>query len=229
MAKVTPGPLAGLVSGKVGNVVFSHGRYGPYIRSRVMPTLVQNDYTSDVRGRLIDLSRAWGPLGASEKAAWGTWAATHPVLDRLGYSRVLQPSAAFIQLNARAMQAGGAQLNLPPLVGAPASVTALVLTVAETGPVFEVDWASGPIGGTECIAAWVAVYDGAGRSYYRNLMKLVKVVQPGIYEYIEIPTEVELRFGPLVKDLLVKCELEVWDNATGLKSTKSFCEAVVAA
>jgi len=227
VAKVTPGPLAGVISGAVGNVVFARGRYGTYIRSRVIPTLVQNDYTDGARGRLITLTRAWASLDADEKLAWRTWAETHPIVDRVGAVLVLQPSAAFISLNARILQCNGSQIDLPPIAVAPDPVTGQAIFPWGATEPYEVAWTSGSMGGTQHLAVWLAVYDSAGKSYYRNLLKLVTVSQNGASSPLDITTDVKARFGPLVTSQIAKCELEVWDRLTGYVSSRVFCETVV--
>ena len=43
MAKVILGPTIGMASGSVGAAVFSHNRYGTYIRRRATPTVSQTE------------------------------------------------------------------------------------------------------------------------------------------------------------------------------------------
>jgi hypothetical protein len=229
MAKVTAGILAGVISGKVGNVVFSHGRYGPYIRSRVIPTLVQNDYTSDVRNRLIALSQAWGAVAAADKDSWRTYAATHPVIDTLGKAMVLQPSAVFIGLNARILQAGGAQIDVPPIAAAPAAVAGQAVVADESDQTVTISWTSGALGATECLATRLAIFTGTTSTYCKNLFKLVEISAAAAETPEEVGVNAVLRFGAITEGQIVKCELEVWDNATGLKSTRSVCETAVVA
>ena len=227
MAKVTAGPLAGMISGKVGNVVFSRGKYGPYIRIRTIPTLVQNDYTNGVRGRLGTLAGLWSVLDPELKFAWRTYAATHPIVDRLGEERVLQPSAVYIALNARILQAGGTRIDLPPIASAPAGVTPVEVIAISAPATFEVVWQEELLSAEQCIAIWVAIYELPGRQYYRNLLKLVYVGPPGNATYHDCPTEVADRYGVLIDGYTVKCELEVWDNTTGLVSSRSATGTVV--
>ena len=229
MAKIISGPLTGVLSGAVGNVVFSRGRYGPYIRSRTVPTLVQNYYTGDVRDRLILLSRAWKALDAGEKRAWATWAATHPITDRLGDVRVLQPSAAFIALNARVLQALGSQIDVPPVADSPPAISGQRVAAKVAGGTVILNWMSGAISATECLACWIAVYDSVGRAYYKNLLKLVEISAAAQSTGLDIGVSVATRFGPIGLGQAVKAELEVWDNTTGLISSRSVCETVVVA
>jgi hypothetical protein len=228
MAKYTAGILAGVVSGKVGNVVFSRGRYGPYIRNRMIPTRADSEATRDVRGRLSTLSKAWGVLGASSKVAWKTYAQTHPIVDRLGNSQVLQGSAAFIQLNARLIQALGTQITLPPVESSPLPVLGLTVTIdIGVGADYIVEWTSGATGVGECVAVWAAVSDSPGRDYYANMKKLILISGDEQATQLDIETALVERFGSLIVGQRVFIECEVWDKTTGLVSARSAAETTV--
>jgi hypothetical protein len=229
MAKVTPGPLAGVVSGKVGNVVFSRGRYGAYIRVRTIPTKVISAYTTDVRGRLSQLSQNWSDLDAAERDAWRTWAATNPVIDRLGNAVTLQPSAAFIQLNARILQAGGTQIDVPPVGGAPSSPLTASITASVGGGTVSVVWTPTPLTAGLHPVFWCAVLDGGARKYYRNLLKLVHVGPQEGESPHDIATELENRFGVLILGQKIYLELEVWSRTTGLRSGRIAASCEVSA
>jgi len=229
MAKITPGPLAGLISGKVGNVVFSRGRYGPYIRSRAIPTLVQNDYTADVRNRLIALTAAYSLLTAGEKASWKVYAEAFPRTDSLGRRMPLQPSAEFISLNARILQCGGTQINVPPIGGPPTDPGAITVVAAAGTPSVVVTFASYPFGANRPAAIRVAVLDIGFHGYYKNRLKLVafKTIPAGLTA--DVTTEVVARFGTLQAGQQLSVEVEVWNRLTGLKSSRVVCQTLVTA
>jgi hypothetical protein len=230
MAKITPGPLAGVVSGKIGNTVFSRGRYGPYIRNRMIPTSSQSTATLDVRNRLSALSKAWGAVAAASKVAWKTWAATNPVIDRLGASQVLSANAAFIQLNAHAIQAGGTQISLPPVGTSPIGLLGLNITVdIGVTPECLLKWTSGATGAAEVVAVWAAVVDSPGRAYYKNLLKLVHLSGVAQATDLEIAAALASRFGTLIVGQVVYIEAEVWSRTTGLISGRAACSDVVEA
>ena len=229
MAKITAGPLAGTISGKLGTVVFSRGRYGAYLRTAAMPTTVQSVATLSVRGRLSTLSKAWAALGATTKTAWKTWAATHPVVDRLGNSQVLQPNAAFIMLNARILQAGGTKIDLPPVKDSPPGLTALSVKAYVNTNAVTLTFAGTPLAANHCLASWVAVVDGAGRDFHANLLKLVDVSAAAQATGLEIGADVHDRFGLPIADQSLYLECEVWDKTTGLISGRSIAQTVVLA
>ena len=228
MAKFKPGPMVGSISGKLGNVVFTRGRYGAVIRTRTIPTLVQTDYTQEARGRLAALSQSYGGLTAAQKEAWRTWAQVNPVKDRLGDSLFLQPSAAFIQLNANIQKAGGSQISDPPVINAPDAITGMTV-VATDAPDSDVAWTSGALAETEVLFIWAAVIDNPGRDYYRNLLKLVKATGAAATTPQAIEPELLLRFGTLIEGQKLVVEAEVVDSSTGLKSGRVYADCLVTA
>lgn len=227
MAKVSPGPLAGLISGKVGNVVFSRGRYGAYIRSRVIPKLVQNDYTNDARGRLGTIAAYWKALTPAQQATWVTWVAEHPVIDRLGVPRVLQPSAAFIGVNCRIAQMVGYLVPVPSLAPAPEAPLVPSVYASVTGPFVQVSYASGSVVAGQRLAVWMAILPLGRSGYYRNRLKMIQVGEPIEINRWDVSTWVTDRFGTIVEDQVMKVELEVWDYVSGYVSQRAFCETVV--
>ena len=229
MAKITPGPLAGVVSGKIGNTVFSRGKYGPYIRNRMMPTRTQSAATQDVRGRLSNLSKVWGALALSSKNAWKTWAQTHPVVDRLGATQVLQGSAAFIQLNARLIQALGTQIDNPPVASSPDAVSGLSVKSYVNTQAVTLSWTSGALGANECLAVRIAAIDSVGRGYYANLLKLVHISVAAQATGLEVGVKFMERFGIMITGQELKVEVEVWNKTTGLISGRVFASCTVLA
>lgn len=229
MAKITAGPLAGEISGKLGTVVFGRGRYGPYLRSRVMPTNRQSTATLDVRSRLSTLSKAWGAVIQINRDAWKTWAATNPIVDRLGNSRTLQPSAAFIQINTRLIQAGGTQIDIPPVVACPAAISGFSAVCYVNTQALTLSWTSGALPANCCLATWVAAVDETGRAYYTNLLKLIDISAAAQATGLIVGAEFMARFGVMIAGQKLFIECEVWDKTTGLISGKACTNLTVLA
>lgn len=225
--KFLPGPFAGNLSGAAGNLVASRGKGGAYFRMRVIPSLVQNAYTAEWRGRMASVSQAWAAISAANKESWRTYAQTNPVVDRIGQQITLQPSACFIQLNMRLLKAGGAQIDVPPVSLPPAGITGQSMTVDVGSGDTEIAWTSGALAADECLAAWVAVSDNPGRAYYKNFLKLIHVSAAAATTPEDIDTEVTARFGTPIEGARCYAEIEVWSDATGLKSGRVYAECLV--
>jgi len=228
MAKVTAGPLAGVVSGKLGSVVFSRGRYGAYMRMRVMPTGVSSDSTRAIHNRLSLVSKAWALRGVADRLAWGTWAATHPIVDRLGNAQVLHGAAAYMQLNMRVLQALGTMINVPPVASSPAPLLGLSAAIdVGAGAVNLLSWTSGATGVNECVQVWAAVVDSPGRAYYTNFKKLIMISGDQQATDLDMEAAITARFGSVMVGQNVFIEAIVVSNLTGLISAKAACETTV--
>jgi len=227
--KIRYGPFVGALSGSEGNTTASRNRSGPYLRVRSIPTKRVTPWTTEVRGRLSALSQAWGAVEASDKQAWESWAQEHPIIDRLGDSRVLQGSNAYIQLNMRLLGIGASQISLPPVASPPAAISGLTLTAQDGAGVCSLAWTSGALGATEQLVIWAAVLTSPGRNYYKNLLKQVFYSAAAATSPQDFKTEIVERFGDLLVGHRVFVHAFVYDNTTGLSSALAVANTTVVA
>jgi hypothetical protein len=221
------GSLAGAVSGALGNDVFSHGRHGAYIRRRVIPTKVVNDYTTEVRNNLIACARAWGALTSEKQAAWNTWAQSHPITDRLGQKQVLFGAAAYTQLNTRILRAGDTVIDVPPTASAPLPLLTLSAVATFAAQDCVLTFTPTPIGATERLWILAAVQVTPGANYFKNLLKLVLV---DILESItakDIGPELVDRFGSLAVGHRIKLLISRYESTSGLLSGPTLATCTV--
>ena len=218
MAKITPGSLAGSVSGSVGNDTFSHNRYGAYLRRRVIPTKSQSIEAYQAKARLGAASQAWGNLTTDQRTAWATWAKSNPITDRLGQKQVLTGHAGFVKLNAVLDKIGVAIIDVPPVVGAPDALTTLSATLDIGAGDFELAFTPTPLGATKSLWIEAAVVNSPGVSYVENLFKLVDVSAANQATGYDVQTAIEERFGGLMVGQRVIFKVRVADRATGLLS-----------
>lgn len=218
MAKIKYGPMVGQASGSVAATVFSRNRYGSYTRNRAIPISVTSPAAQAQKALMTQVSQAWQSLSTAERLSWESWAATHPITDRLGDAQILAPSTAFQMINMRALQAGGSGVSAPP-VGTPPSG---VLTLTPSGDIgagdFNLAYTATPLGASEVLYIWAAVVSSPGIKYVRNLFKLVTVTGVAQASPYDPQTDIEARFGPLQVGQIVHYEVQVVDQDTGLAS-----------
>jgi hypothetical protein len=217
--KIKTGALVGMLSGAMGNLVASRNRYGPYLRTRVVPALRTTEWTVAIRGRLAGLAQAWAGLTEDQKVAWETWANEHPVVDRLGDSQVLHGEAVFIQLNMRVLALGGTQIDVPPVAVPPDPVSGLTLTVESAAGVVTLAWTSGALAAGAHLVIWAAVVNSAGQRYYKNKLKLVHYSAAAATSPEDFKDDLIERFGTLAVGQIVYVHAFVYDSATGLSSS----------
>jgi hypothetical protein len=226
--KITYGPIVGAMSGGLGSVVATRGRYGPVLRIGVIPTLRTTTQTTVVRGRLTQLSKQWASLDAQSRASWVTWAGQTPIVDRLGASRTLSGNAAFIRCNSRILACLGTVITHPKVSAAPAPISGVTVTAAQVDTI-ALNWTSGALAATECIMVWAAVVESSGREFYKNLLKLVQVSAGAEETPLAIGTAVTNRFGWVKANQRLYVHAFVCDNTTGLVSSLAMANCIVTA
>lgn len=129
MALIKFGQGIANISGKVGGSVFSHNRFGAYVRNFAVPVNPNSDRQAAARARVAQLSEYWNTqLTDEQRAAWGVYAANVSVLNRLGDSIYLTGFNHYIRSNAAILAVGGTRVDDGPTV----------FTLPETDPTFAV-------------------------------------------------------------------------------------------
>lgn len=225
--KFKGGPAVSVASGSIGGTTFSRNRYGPYTRTRAIPTLVSNANTLAVRARLAQVSQAWGALTSAQMLAWSVYADSSPITDRLGDKQVLTPHAAFVQINARILLAGGTMVSVPPADEAPPSLLTCVGTFDIGAGTSTLAYTTTPLAASDCLYVQAAVLTRPGQRYWRNRLKLVHVSAAALASPFDYQASVEARFGALVVDQRVVLLASVLDKLTGLLSAPFIQEGVI--
>lgn len=177
--KYVPGLMVGQLSGKAGNTVASHNRFGSYLRTRVVPVNPNTPNQTEVRVDLEDLSEGWKALTAEQRAAWTALGAQMERLDRLGQTYTLTGLQAWTSLNMTLRATGGADVtDAPAMPGAPVAPTIGTVTLEEGvgGLTFTVAFTPTPIGAATKIAFEATRPVSAGKSFMpRSEYKLMTV------------------------------------------------------
>ena len=104
-------------SGSVGGSVWSHNRYGAYIRARSIPVNPNTDRQVAVRNIVRSLSIAWQlTLTQAQRDAWNVYAANVAWLDPLGQSVYLTGLNHYIRSNTPRLQAIAPRIDDAPVI-----------------------------------------------------------------------------------------------------------------
>ena len=214
MAKITPGSLAGHVSGSAGNVTFSHNRYGAYIRRRVIPTNPKSLRQLKIRAAFQDASTAWKALVLAKRLAWQSWAASNPVIDTLGNAQILQANAAFIQLTSRLTYLGIVAPTTPPVAATPTPLKTLVLTGDIGAGLVSVDFTPMPRPLGIGVYMRVAILQSPSISFVASDLSYFKRVSDSVIVPLDIQNDLELRYGTLLvgTQLIMEAAAFSWDD-----------------
>lgn len=99
MALIRTGGGISDISGSIGGTTFARNRGGAYARQRVKPLNPRSNDQANTRNRFGINSTGWRNLTEAARLSWVGWAATHPVLNRLGEAVILSGAQAYSQVN----------------------------------------------------------------------------------------------------------------------------------
>lgn len=227
MALIRPGGLVGQISGRLGGDVYSHNRYGQYVRAGTNPVTSTTPYALAAKARMTSVTQTWQGLSAAEKLAWNAWANTNPTINRLGESIHLTGHAAFVGLSARILAVPTGIQTTPPIVPAPLPLISLTFT-ADIGPgVFEFAYNATPLPATSRLWINACVLDSAGINYVENYLRLVGTSASAQASPFDPQTLIEARFGELQVGQIIVATVSVIDLDDGQLSAPLRCQATV--
>ncbi len=218
MALITPGPMAGQISGRLASVVFSHNRGGPYVRNGTIPTLVTSEEAINAKARMTAQSQRWDNLTATERLAWLEWARSNPVVNRLGSQVTVGGNAAFIGINTRLALAGQALLDDPPIADPPLALASITLSLDIGAGNFEIAYTATPQPADTHVWVLLTVLNNPAINYIENLLRFLAVNAPGVASPFDIEAATTARFGTLSVGQKVVARCHTFDRTTGLLS-----------
>lgn len=120
-------------SGSLGGTVFSHNRGGQYVRQRSTPTDPNTTRQQNVRAYFTSLSQRWtNTLTVAQRLGWGVYAASVPVINRLGEQVFLTGQNHYIRGNTPRLQLGLAAVDDFPYALTLPTLSAVGVTVDAT-------------------------------------------------------------------------------------------------
>lgn len=227
MALIVPGSLAGQISGRIGSVVYSHNRGGPYVRNGTIPTTVTSEAAINAKGRLAAQSQAWDDLTAAQRISWGQYALSNPVTNRVGHQVTLSGNAAFVGINTRLALAGVATLSVPPIADPPTALTSITPAYDIGAGDFDVVFAATPLAADEYLWIQATVLNNIAVTYYENLLRHLAVSAAAQASPFDTQVAMEARFGTLIVGQKVVYRISVFSDTTGLLSAPVQTEGII--
>lgn len=127
-------------SGSIGATVYSHNRFGQYMRARSVPVNPQSSRQVAARNRLQSLAGNWSEtLTDSQREAWRSYAQTVSWLNPLGDVVTLTGINMYCRGNTAVLQAGGTRIDDGPAAsGLPTAEQSLGASGSEATQVISV-------------------------------------------------------------------------------------------
>ena len=115
MALIILGSGVAQASGRLGGSVFSHNRYGVYLRNGTIPVNPNTTRQSDLRSIFASCVERWNnTLTDAQRAQWGVYGAAIPRTNRLGQTVYLPGMAHYVRSNVSRIQAGLSAVDAGP-------------------------------------------------------------------------------------------------------------------
>ena len=176
MAKVIS--IVGTLTGKLAGTVYSHNRWGTYIRQLVIPTNPQTVSQVAQRSRIASAAALWSTLTTEQRLAWDAFATQIVRLDRLGQPINYNGFTAFMLCHTERSICAQGSVTTPPLMYQgyqPDDITFNVTDDAMTLTAVAKDGASLVNTGTACLMAYStapqrtnALYPKSWRHFYTS-------------------------------------------------------------
>lgn len=227
VALITPGPLAGQISGRLASSVFSHNKGGTYVRNGTIPIKVLTPAALAAKARLQAVSQAWQALSAAERLSWLTWAQSNPRVNRLGQSITLPANAAFISLNTRLLQAGASMIDVPPLGTAPGPLATLSLEADIGAGDVAITFTESPTGANVGVWVQACILDSPAVVNVENYWRTAVITAGAETSPLDIEADVAANIGALAVGQTLHVRARTLDLTSGLASVWRQTSALV--
>lgn len=126
-------PISG-IRGKVGGIIYSANKAGPFVKSWARGSNPRTFLQTVHRSSLSGFAIAWKTLSGSEQSAWDTYAAlpAQDLTNSLGETYSISGFNWYIRINLNRLSAGDAFTKIAPTLTVPTAPTIDTMTVSET-------------------------------------------------------------------------------------------------
>lgn len=215
------GGVTNIVGSHSGNT-FSKNKGGSYMKKKPHGTNPATTAQVMNRNLISNMSKAFSfTLSDAERAAWRTFAATYPVINKLGNSTFLSAQQIFSKLNCPVVFQGGTMATTPPISTAINTPTSLVVT-ATSGGAGSVTIASTATGssGSEMLVVYSSPPLNPGKNFVSSaLRQLGSAIAIG--STVDITLQYLTLFGllPTSGGQRIFCRAYILNVSNGIQST----------
>lgn len=193
-------PVAG-IRGKVGGIVYSANKSGPYLKSWGKGSNPRTAAQTNHRQNLVQFSQAWQNLTTGERTDWDTYAAltAQDKINSLGETYSASGFNWFCEINLNLRAAGAVQLDTAPTGPTPGTPILNDFVSRETGAEFStrfnLDGASPDL--TFIHATKAAVFSSEGHTAQAEIRVFMTAQLATGSTFFQIQNEMEEHFGTI--------------------------------
>lgn len=219
-------PLGG-IRGKVGGLIYSAGKSGPYVKPWSKGSNPRSEIQTAQRALLVSFAQTWKSLSAAEKLTWDTYAAlpAQTKINSLGADYNVAGFNWYVGINSNLSRAGlPARLIAPVLLTPPTPVIQLARFEDSTGPTESlVKMSAASPGLADYHTAWISVAKNAGVVSPAPRRVWMSTAIPNGFRNLLFQSEVNLKYG-IVQDTMVafyECAIMNADGRVGARASVS--------
>lgn len=168
------GGITNMVGSAAGNT-FARNKGGSYVKKKTHGTNPRSTSQLKFRTSVGLLSKHYSyTLTDLERAAWRTFAATNPTINRLGNTTFLSGQQAFTKFNAIMLITSSTIVATPPVSTAVGTVTSIFLAAAsDPGGTVSVNIHTTGAGAFDQALLWLSPPMNPGRAFISSQLRLI--------------------------------------------------------
>ena len=210
MARVVMSAIIETISGKLGSAVFTKGRSGLNVRTRVKPHNPQTSYQTLVRNYFAVYTKMWRTLTPTEIASWNSAGANTAVKNKFGQSYAKTGKGLFIAANTEnALVGDGVTITTPPASAIPTLIPITGVSFDSVTPAATVK-TDAAVPADSLLQVWATPQLSAGISNFGKRATLIKTFPAGTAAgSLDIYPEYSAKYGLLIpgQQVAVQCYL----------------------
>ncbi len=215
MAIIELGPTVVGIRGTVGGLKFSANGSGNYVSNWAKGTNPKTDFQATQRNQFAKFASAWRSITALQKTIWATYAAApaQDLQNSLGITYSASGFNWFVRINLHLEAVGAAQRDDAPTLTRPlapiienwkprvtTSATDSLVRYKATDPDL-----------TAFHTVFVKMFNSEGREVAADNFTRITIQVPNASRIINLPTQLEERFGTLIDGMRAFLESQIQD------------------
>ena len=197
---------------KIGGHVASKNRGGSYLRTKVSPAQPASVYSAAVRSRLSSISSGWRSLTEAQRSQWNDAVGQFKKTDIFGDIRNPSGFNLYQELNNNLVNAGEAQVLVPPTPEAVETLTALSASAVNATGIVTLTF-SPAIAADHVALVRATPAMSPGKNFVKSELRQVMVATNADVSPLVITTEYAAKYGA-VGDVGQKIFFEVMEINT---------------
>lgn len=193
-------PVSGL-RGKVGGIVYSANKSGPYLKAWGKGANPRTTIQTEQRGVLGNLARNWQLLTAGERTGWNTYAAlsAQDKTNSLGETFSISGFNWYVAINSNLIRAEKTQRTAAPTTGTPAQPTIQDVRLNDEADATDsrVRLTSGSTGLTETLILIGRVVQSSGPTSITIGRNWLASEVPGTFREVLFQDTIDSKFGTI--------------------------------